>query len=70
MRLSTHAQQRRAQRGFTVADIVAVIEDPDVTFTDRKGNPCKVRTVDGRRIKVVVAADDADFVITVVDLDT
>lgn len=39
------------------------------TFTDKGGNPCYIGDVDGRRIKVVVAADDSDFIITVIDLD-
>jgi hypothetical protein len=58
-----------AERSITVAHLTAVVDDPDVTFTDRKGNPCYIRLIDGRRIKVVLAADDRDFVITVIDLD-
>jgi uncharacterized protein DUF4258 len=70
MRPSQHARQRMAERGITPADIASVLAGPEVTFTDTKGNPCFVREVAGRRIKVVVAADDAEFVITVVDLDS
>jgi hypothetical protein len=69
IRLSTHAKARAAERRITVAQIRAVVDDPHVTFTDRKGNPCYTREMDGRRIKVVISAADAEFVITVIDLD-
>jgi Domain of unknown function (DUF4258) len=69
VRPSTHALKRMAERGITVAEMTEVIDDPDVTFTDRKGNPCYIRLVGGRRIKVVLAADDTNFVVTVIDLD-
>jgi hypothetical protein len=58
-----------AERGVSMHDIVRVISEHQVTFDDKKGNPCYVRELDGRRIKVVVAADDPDLVITVIDLD-
>jgi hypothetical protein len=69
LRYSTHARDRMRERDVTEADVAAVLDDHDVSFADRKGNPCYVRHVSGRRIKVVVAADDAGFVITVIDLD-
>jgi hypothetical protein len=31
------------ERDIDVADVTAVIDHPDVTFTDRKGNPCYAR---------------------------
>jgi hypothetical protein len=58
-----------AERGVTKDQVARVVSDHQVTFTDKKGNPCYVREIDGRRIKVVVAAADAEFVITVIDLD-
>lgn len=57
------------ERSIDVAHVSAVLDDPSVTFTDRKGNPCYIREIDGRRIKVVVDAADAEFVITAIDLD-
>jgi hypothetical protein len=69
LRFSAHARQRMKERDIDVADVTAVIDHPDVTFTDRKGNPCYTREVDGRRIRVVVDAVDTDFVITAIDLD-
>lgn len=69
MRLSRHAQSRSIERGISLAEIEAVLDHPDVSFTDRGGNPCYTRELSGRRIKVVVAANDPKFVITVIDLD-
>jgi hypothetical protein len=69
LRLSRHAAARAAERGITLADAHTVVDDHHVAFTDRKGNPCYIREVDGRRIKVVVDASDTEFVITVIDLD-
>ena len=70
MRCSGHARQRAVERDITRDQIAAVLDAPDVSFNDRRGNPCYIREIDGRRIKVVVAADDTEFVITVIDLDT
>jgi hypothetical protein len=69
LRLSAHARQRMKERDIDLADVTAVIDHPDVTFADRKGNPCYIREVDGRRVRVVVDAVDTDFVITAIDLD-
>jgi Domain of unknown function (DUF4258) len=69
LRPSKHAEQRMLERGVSLDDICHIVEKHDVSWCDKKGNPCFVREINGRRIKVVVAADDAEFVITVVDLD-
>jgi len=58
-----------AERKITAAEVSAVLQNHEVRYTDKKGNHCYVRNVDGRGIRVVVAAADADFVITVIDLD-
>ena len=69
LRPSVHASRRMSERGVTLDEICHVVENHDVSWPDKKGNPCFVREINGRRIKVVVAADDPEFVITVVDLD-
>ena len=69
MRASRHAAERMAERNISLAEVSSVLDHPEVTFTDPKGNPCYIREVSGRRLKVVVAADDKDFLITVIDLD-
>lgn len=70
LRLSVHAEQRRVERGISLSEIRHTLANHDVSFPDRKGNRCFVCEIDGRRIKVVLAAADPDFVITVVDLDS
>ncbi len=57
IRYSHHARIRMAERGITEAEIAAVIVDPEIRYTDLKGNPVLIRTIGGRRIKVVVARD-------------
>lgn len=57
-----------SERNVTEDEVAAVLNEHDVSFADRKGNPCYVRQVGERRIKVVVAQDDPNFVITVIDL--
>lgn len=69
MRLSRHARQRAQERGISVADVTDVLDDPEVTFNDPRGNPCYIRNVGGRRIKVVTSAQNPDVVVTVIDLD-
>jgi len=70
MRPTRHAAARMTERNISLAEAASVIENPEVTFMDPKGNPCYIREIKGRRIKVVVASDDEDLVITVIDLDT
>lgn len=69
LRPSRHARLRMDERQITLQEIARVVDDHDVSFTDKKGNPCYVRTLGGRRIKAVLAAHDPEFVITVIDLD-
>jgi hypothetical protein len=69
MRFSRHALARLAERGVTQDEVASVISGAEVTYADPKGNPCYVRQIGQRRIKVVLAAADENFVITVIDLD-
>jgi hypothetical protein len=57
------------ERNVTEDEVSAVLNEHDVSFADRKGNPCYVRQLGDRRVKVVVAQDDTNFIITVIDLD-
>jgi hypothetical protein len=68
-RFSRHALQRLQDRGITREEVSSVLNGPEVTFSDQKGNPCRVREINGRRIKVVTSQTDPNFVITVIDLD-
>ena len=65
LRYSRHARQRQAERGISDAEVESVVDNPDVTFADKRA----IREIGGRRIKVVISSADPDCVITVIDLD-
>jgi hypothetical protein len=66
---SNHAQRRMKERKVTRGEVELVYDDPEITYPDIEGNPCYVRHVEGRRIRIVVAQDDPTFVITVITPD-
>lgn len=70
MRFSNHARQQLTRRNITREEAESVVAQPDVRHTDRAGNPCYIRLVAGRRIRVVASKTDLDFVITVINLDS
>jgi len=49
-----HARLRMRQRSISEDEVEAVIGNADTRYTDPDGNPCYVRTISGRRLKVVV----------------
>ena len=64
MNLTQHAAKRLAERGISLKDVEFVCANPDVTYHDKTGKPCFVAAVGGRNLKVVVAPDDPEVVIT------
>jgi len=50
-----HARDQMARRGISENEVEAVLSDPHVRYTDRKGNPIFKAEVGGRHIKVVIA---------------
>lgn len=65
MRLSRHARNEVRLYRLTAADVEAVIVEPQDRGADERGNArLSGQAQDGRRILVVVAGDDSDFVIT------
>jgi Domain of unknown function (DUF4258) len=66
LRHSGHAQKRMTERNVTSEQVQQVHDEPEITYPDVKGNTCYVRNLEGRRIRIVVAADDPTFVITVI----
>lgn len=66
MRLSRHARNEMRLYAISIEDVEAAIAAPAVRAVDERGNAqLSSETGDGRRILVVVAQDDLDFVITV-----
>jgi phage antirepressor YoqD-like protein len=64
---SIHAREMMKLRGISEAEVEACLQDHDILYTDKKGNPKYNTHVGERYIKVVVAKDDSSFVITVED---
>lgn len=63
-----HARKRMRQRSISETEVEYCLNNHDVSYHDKKGNPIYItETPNGRRIKVVVAREDARVVITVGD---
>ena len=66
MRLSRHAKNELRLYRLQAEDVAAALEQPLGRESDERGNARIVGEArDGRRILVIVAGDDPDFVITV-----
>jgi acylphosphatase len=66
LRFSTHAKERMQERGISEEDVQGVVEFADVTYPDGKGNRSFVRDLGDATVRVVIAGDDPEFVITVI----
>ncbi len=65
MRFSRHAKNEMRLYKIDETDVEAVVNDPATRELDDRGNARLTgETADGRRILVVVAGVDPDFVIT------
>ena len=62
-----HARRRMRQRRISKAEVEACLQDHDILYLDKKGNPKYITYVGGRCIKVVVQKDNPLVVITVED---
>ena len=62
-----HARRRMKQRKISEAEVEACLQDHDILYFDRKGNPKYTTYVGERCIKVVVQKDNPLVVITVED---
>jgi hypothetical protein len=65
VRLSAHAQRRLSERGITTDEVETVHAKPHTTYADPDGKPCRIGDVGGRTIRIVLAPDDEEFVVTV-----
>ena len=63
-----HARRRMRQRSISKEEVEYCLNNHDIFCTDKKGNPkFRVRTPNGRDIKVVVKKENPNVVITVED---
>jgi hypothetical protein len=67
VRYTAHAREQMQRRSVSEAEVEAVLPGPDIRYSGRNGNPVLIRWVSGRRLKVVVAHDDPELVITIGD---
>lgn len=65
MRLSRHAKNNLRHVRGTREEVESVVENPFGKSLDHHGNPVYVRIVAGRIVRVIVADDDPNYVITV-----
>lgn len=65
---SKHAKYQMRERLITEEEVEACLERHDTRYTDKKGNLIfKAELASGRGIKVIVAKDNPQFIITVAD---
>ena len=65
---SKHAKDQMEDRSITELEVKECLAGEYTRYTDKKGNPIyKARLRSGRGIKVIIAKDDSNFVITVAD---
>jgi hypothetical protein len=62
---SRHSKNRMRWMGLTPGAVEQVLATPESTDQDADGRPRYTGTVRGQRVRVVVALDDPNFVVTV-----
>jgi len=62
-----HARKRMRQRRISEAEVEACLQNHDILYLDKKGNPKYTAYIGGRRIGVVVQKENPLVVITVED---
>ena len=68
VKYSKHAREQMQDRSITESEVKECLVGEYTRYTDKKGNPIyRTRLRSGRGIKVVMAKDDSNFVITVAD---
>jgi hypothetical protein len=65
MRLSRHAKNQARRLGIVLDDAMAVIAHPQQVDVDPENRPRYVGEVRGKRIRVVVAVDDPELIVTI-----
>lgn len=68
MQYSKHAKFQMGERSITESEVNECLAEHSVCYTDKKGNQIiRSDNIRGRGIKVVIAKDDPNFIITVAD---
>ena len=64
---SKHARYQQKERSITDLEVQQCLANWNTCYTDKKGNFIYKTIVNGRGIKVVVAKESKEFIITVAD---
>jgi hypothetical protein len=67
MRLTRHAKNYLRSASATLEDVERVIERPSLIDRDEDGRPRYTGEVRGVRLRVVVALDEPDLIVTIHD---
>jgi len=65
MRFTRHAKNWTRRHGFSVADAEGVIAHPIYVDRDENGKPRYTGEIEGMRVRVVVALDEPDLIVTI-----
>jgi hypothetical protein len=65
MRLSRHAKNRARRLRASVTEVEAVIAQPLRVEVEEEGKPCYIGYIRGIHVRVVVALDEPDLVVTI-----
>jgi hypothetical protein len=64
---SLHARKRMRQYQISKEEVESCLQNHEILYTDKKGNPKYTAVIGGRCIKVIVSKDNPNYVITVED---
>ena len=64
---SEHAKIQMARRSISESEVLHCLYERSICYPDKKGNFIIRSDIDGRGIKVVVAKENQNFIITVAD---
>jgi len=67
MRLTRHAKNHLRRLAATLADAEQVIREPVLVDSDRDGKPRYTGKIRGVRVRVIVALDEPDLIVTIHD---
>jgi hypothetical protein len=65
MKFTRHARNRLRQLGILVEQVEARVAHSKPVDADPEGRPRYIIHVEGRRLRVVIAADDPELIVTV-----
>lgn len=65
--MTRHAKNKARKIKLSRANAEAIVARPDHVFVGRDGKPNYVGFIEGTRIRIVVALDEPDLIVTICD---